>query len=265
MSQSEKAGYYRALKDADVPMSKHYREYTTSELKQAYEHLVERQAAMAQHPSAPVEDYSPLGSTHGPPEVPAFDLPIAGEEPTPDYEELPDASFFGLQVKQADPEELPGQRQNSQPEDQPVRVDENGLVWFQEEIRKPAAPKPRARRVLRVADPGVKTQTIQVEGGYIESFEVAGNEVGRTSEIKVTMPTYQVGIFKDPRFPFRVHVYNGVQGFDLFEVQDYFGGAELVPAGVKRMYVSNVLCYDIRTTVRAIEDEYRRLQLAGKA
>jgi hypothetical protein len=37
-----------------------------------------------------------------------------------------------------------------------------------------------------------------------------------------------------------------------------------VPTEVKRMYVENVLCYDIRTTVRAIQTEFRQLQLAGK-
>jgi hypothetical protein len=61
-----------------------------------------------------------------------------------------------------------------------------------------------------------------------------------------------------------VHVYNDKQGFDLFEVQKYYGGAELVPTEIKRIYVENVLCYDIRTTVRAIQSEFRQLQLQQK-
>jgi hypothetical protein len=163
----------------------------------------------------------------------------------------------------ADPNELAGQRQNSKAEDEPIRVDDAGRLWFQEEIRKPSYPKARGRRVMTYTDPGVTTQTVK-NGDFIESFEVAGTEVGRTSEVKITLPSYQVGIYKDPRFPFRVHTYNGIEGFDLFEVADYYGGRELVPAEVKRIYVENVLCYDIRTTVRAINDEYRQLQLTGK-
>jgi hypothetical protein len=100
-------------------------------------------------------------------------------------------------------------------------------------------------------------------GDYTETFEIPGTEQ-RQAEVRVTLPAYQVGIYRDPRFPFKVHCYNGVEGFDLFEVQDFWGGAELVPAEVKRMYVENDLCYDIRTTVRAIEAEYRHLQLTGK-
>ena len=44
-------------------------------------------------------------------------------------------------------------------------------------------------------------------------------------------------------------------------VQEFYGGAEMVPADIKRIYVSHMLCYDIRTVIRAIESEYRREQL----
>ena len=82
--------------------------------------------------------------------------------------------------------------------------------------------------------------------------------------MKITLPSYQVGIYRDPRFPFKVYTYGGVNGFDLFGVQEFYGGPELVPASIKRMYVSNVLCYDVRTTIQAIEAEARQLALAGR-
>lgn len=83
-------------------------------------------------------------------------------------------------------------------------------------------------------------------------------------QAKITLPSYQVGIYKDPRFPFKIHEYNDVRGFDFFEVNDFYGGSDLVPAAIKRMYVESSLCYDIRTVVRAIEDEARHLQLTGR-
>jgi hypothetical protein len=264
MSQSEKAAYYKALKDSGVEFSKHYREYSTDELKAAYTKLTEGQQQQAHDPDFQQLEFPPQQRPTNPP-PPAPSTPIDSPE-----EEAP-SDFFGLQrpeqpkppIRPADPEEMAGQRQNSQDLTEPIRTDEQGRVWFQEEVRKPAFPKPRGRRVLTYMDTGVEQQTVK-SGEFVETFEVAGRGVPRATEVKITLPSYQVGIFKDPRFPFRVHIYNDVMGFDLFEVQDYYGGAELVPAECKRMYVENVLCYDIRTTVRAIEAEYRRLQLAGQ-
>ena len=161
---------------------------------------------------------------------------------------------------------MAGERLNTRDEDEPIRVDpETGYVWYQEEVRKPGYAKPRGRRRLTYLETGFETKTVK-NGEYTEQFEVAGDlSQGRPAEVRVTLPSYQVGIYKDPRFPFRIYVYDEKKGFDLFEVQRYFGGTEMVPAEVKRVYVENSLCYDIRTTVRAIQDEYRRLQLAGKA
>jgi hypothetical protein len=84
-------------------------------------------------------------------------------------------------------------------------------------------------------------------------------------EARITMPSYQVGIYIDPRFKhFKIHTYQGNNGFDLHDVHDFFGGAELVPEDIKRIYVENDLCYDIRSVVRSISSEFRRLQLMGK-
>lgn len=238
MSQTEKAAYYKELKEAGVPFTKHYREYSTEDLRAAYVKLT--------------------GNTK----------PIAVAE------EAPPSEFFGLQKPApadvvpppqapASPVEMAGERLNTQSVDDPIRTDEDGRIWYQEEILKPASPKPRGRRVLTYLETGVEEKQIKV-GDYIETFEVAGTGPARTAEVKVTLPSYQVGIYKDPRFPFRVHTYNGQQGFDLGEVETYYNGPEMVPSEVKRIYVSNVLCYDIRTTVRAIETEFRQLQLQGK-
>ena len=250
MSQTEKAAYFKALKAAGVTFDRHYREYSTEELKAAYDKL-EQADALPEPPLPPIPQA----------ETTITDVELDAEA----------AQFYGLPApdtsrvprKAADPQEMAGQRQNSQPEEEPIRVDEFGRLWYQEEVRKPAYPKPRGRRVLTYVDTGTKQQSIKV-GDYVETFEVAGDEVARVSEVKITLPSYQVGVYKDPRFPFKVHTYNGLEGFDLFGVRDYYGGAELVPADIKRVYVENVLCYDIRTTVRAIQDEYRELVLAGK-
>lgn len=275
MSQSEKSAYFQALKSAGVQFERHYREYSTAELKAAYDKLAESGAAPPLAPTEP-EPAPPTAAAAAPAAEPGpeldpeaahfFGFDVEPDLPTPqvtDPEVL--ARPAPPQAAQADPNEMAGARLNSQPEDLPIRIDEQGRAWYQEEVLKPPYPKPRGRRVLRYMDPGVQKRTV-VSGQYSESFEIPGDPANaRPAEVKITLPSYQVGIYKDPRFPFKVITYNGNQGFDLFEVQSYYGGAELVPAEIKRKYVENVLCYDIRTVVRAIESEYRRLQLAGKA
>lgn len=252
MSQTEKAAYYKALKAAGVAFDRHYREYSTEELAAAYSRLSEEQPEriLPEPPQAAEPEQAPQEAPPLPPRQPSPPLP-------------PRAPQAPTRVQPRDPAEMPGQRLNVQPEDEPIRTDESGLVWYQEEVRKPSYAKPRGRRVLKYMESGVETQTVQ-DGQYVETFEVAGRGPQVPAEVKVTLPSYQVGIYRDPRMPFKVHVYNEVRGFDLFEVQDYYGGAEMVPAEVKRMYVENVLCYDMRTTIRAIQTEYRQLQLAGK-
>ena len=243
MSQSDKAHFYNALKKAGVTFDKHYREYKTPELAEAYQKLVDAGAIE-------VDNTPP---TAAPP--PVVDPAAPKPPPPPAAPAIPRAP--------ANPDEMPGSRLNSKSPEQPIRVDENGLVWLQEEVRKPAYPKPRGRRVLKYLETGFKEETIK-DGEYVETFEVAGDAPGRPAEVKITLPSYQVGIYRDPRFPFKIYVYNENRGFDLFEVQDFYGGPELVPEEIKRVYIENVLCYDIRTTVRAIQSEFRQMQLAGK-
>ena len=162
----------------------------------------------------------------------------------------------------AAPDELAGLRQNTHGDDEPHRVDPaTGFLWYRDEVRKAAFPKPRGRRVQKYNDPGTKMMTVKA-GEYTESFEMPGDQ-NRVSEVRITLPSYQVGLYRNPTFPFRIHVYNNNEGFDLEDVQNYYGGAELVPADIKRKYVENVLCYDTRTTIRAIETEYRE-RVLGK-
>lgn len=172
------------------------------------------------------------------------------------------AAFEPPKSDAPDPEEMAGQRQN-QPEEV-IRVDSMGREWLQEEVRKPAYPKPRGRRVLKYLDEGVRQETVKTADGYVETFEVAGDRAGRSSEVKITLPSYQVGIYRDRRYPFKVHTYNDREGFDFFEVNDYWGGAELVPPSVKRIYIENELCYDMRSVIHTIQAEYRQLVLRNQ-
>lgn len=271
MSQQEKGELWRKLKDAGVKPSKHYRDYTTEDLRAAVGALEEAQPEPGPQPAPPPPDPADEVSAE---DAAAFFGGIQQareEEPdamritaTPGAERMPVQAATPPPVAAADPHEMPGQRLNQQEEWEPIRTDEEGRIWYQEEVLKPSFAKPRGRRVLQYTDTGVQTKTVKDEKGFVETFEVAGTMQRRPSEVKITLPSYQVGIYKDRRFPFKIHTYAGRQGFDLDEVQNYYGGAELVPETVKKEYVENVLCYNIRTVVRAIEFEYRQLQLQGK-
>lgn len=259
MSQTEKAAYYKALKEGGVKFEKHYREYSTEDLKAAYFKLTDSDVPLEPEPHPePQHRHPDLPPKLPPPEVDPEAAAFYGFDVQPKVSATP-----SIPTSQANPTEMAGERLNTKPEDEPIRTDEAGRIWYQEEIRKPAFPKPRGRRILTNLETGVEKKTVRA-GEYLETFEVAGTGPATVAEVKITLPSYQVGIYKDPRFPFRIHIYNEQQGFDLFEVHEFYGGPELVPAECKRIYVENVLCYDIRTTVRAIETEYRQLQLTGK-
>ena len=255
-----KSDLYNIRKDLDVPLTTSYASYTVEELQ------AELRAAGIQVEEVQLPDPEPaveapdllLPDDDGPPTEPLPPVTHSAgtvAAPTPQPAPIPQRS--------ADPNEMPGQRLNTQPEDEPIRIDEMGRAWYQEEVRKPSYPKPRGRRVLKYMERGVKTETVQ-NGEYVETFEVAGVGAAHPAEVKITLPSYQVGIYRDPRFPFKIHCYGDREGFDLFQVQEFYGGAELVPEVCKRIYVENDLCYDIRSVVRAIQTEHRQLQLMGK-
>lgn len=273
MGQSEKSALYQELKQANVEFEKTYQEYTEAELQAAVTRLrIERLSA-----SDVDEITGPDDGPHYEPDerdVEDVELPSAPGVPAPPVESRapevspPSPPVPAAPVARRDPLEVAGQRQNTNPEMEPIRVDpDTGFIWYQEEVRKPAAAKPRGRRVLTYMDSGVQTKQFsgQDENGtpFTETFEVAGNGAGVQQQAKITLPSYQVGIYKDPRFPFKIHVYNERRGFDYFDVANYYGGIELVPTDVKRTYVSNNLCFDMRTVIRNIQTAFRQLQLAG--
>ena len=250
MSTKVKGSYYRALKEAGVVFDLHYREYTTEQLKEAYERLpAELQAAHPIHMKGDPVASEPERAQETRVQVEQMNEVLRGvpeEDPDPPLSDEP------LDV-------IAGIRQNDGHAG-PIRKDSMGNLWFQEEIRKKGYASARARRKLQYMDSGFKTVTNRLPDGSTETVEVAGEEL-TASTVKITLPSYQVGIYLDSRFPFKIHVYADARGFDREEVEDYYGGYDRVPTEVKRIYVENVLCYDMRTVIRAIEDEARRLRL----
>ena len=250
MSTKVKGSYYRALKEAGVVFDLHYREYTTEQLKEAYERLpAELQAAHPIHMKGDPVASEPERAQETRVQVEQMNEVLRGvpeEDPDPPLSDEP------LDV-------IAGIRQNDGHAG-PIRKDSMGNLWYQEEIRKKGYASARARRKLQYMDSGFKTVTNRLPDGSTETVEVAGEEL-TASTVKITLPSYQVGIYLDSRFPFKIHVYADARGFDREEVEDYYGGYDRVPTEVKRIYVENVLCYDMRTVIRAIEDEARRLRL----
>ena len=145
------------------------------------------------------------------------------------------------------------------PADRPIRCDLQGRIWFRDDVPKPAIPRARMTRKTRYTDPGVKEErTFREDGRIDEIYEVAGEEA-REMTVTTTLPSYQVGRYKDSRFPFMIHVYNQQQGFDFSDVIEFYGGRELVPGTIKTVYIGNMLCYHISSTVQTIENNYSQL------
>lgn len=100
MSQSEKAAYYGALKEAGVKFGKPYRDYTTKELKNIAE---------SEGVAAPVEEpivLEPVATTQAPAE------PMAAETAY------------------------------SATNEQPIRTDEHGRIWFVRRCASRPLPDP---------------------------------------------------------------------------------------------------------------------------
>lgn len=281
MARAGKSAYYRALKDAGYSFEKHYRDYTAEQLKRAWEAHAE---ANGIDPTVQIPE-------------PKSAVPPKADEVAELREQLNEvaAAVSGLakmfanqpapapamaggappqqqqpsEVKPAmhdlDPNEHAGVTLNTHTDKDVIEIDQYGNKWYQKEVPKPAFPKPRGRRVLRYNDPGTRTEQIKV-GEYVETFEVAGDpKNARPSEIKITLPSYQTGIYQPPNMPFRVHTYQGNRGFNMEDVQKFYGGRDLVPDTIKRVYVCTDLCYDITSTIRTIENEYReRVLKTGK-
>lgn len=276
MSQGTKSGYYQALKAAGVKFERHYRDYSTEELAAAYGKLVQESPPGAVPPlPEPKAETPPPVPVARPNELEEMQRQIASlagtiqqlakivttprpSEPQPMRQEAPEVKAPEPEKFRGglDPTQHAGVTMNSHV-DRPIRVDEAGNQWFRNEVTKPGYAKARGRRVLRTTAEDTKLETITVNG-YTETFEIPdGNSTPRPTEIKVTLPSYQTGIYKAPGMPFKIHTYQGARAFDWEDVNAYYGGADLVPTSIKHVYVSSDLCYDITTTIRAIEDEYR--------
>ena len=117
MSQAEKAALWRELKERGVEFPLHYREYSQSQLEESLERVMEAEV--------------PTLSVH--PVSPAVAQPAAAPQPR-------------RVLPRREPDKVAGLRLNTHAEDEPLRVDENGLIWYQDEVRKAAFPKPRGRR-----------------------------------------------------------------------------------------------------------------------
>ena len=282
MSTNERAWYYRALKNQGYVFDKPFVSWTTAELKKLWEEhgdtplppepepveeaaptlpprqpnaeMEELRSDMAQL-AATVRELVALQTQQQQQTAPA--APILGETqplPTP-----PPPGFL-------DPNEHAGLTLNTHAEDEVLEVDEFGNEWYRREVAKPGFPKPRGRRVYKYADAGTSKERIDVGDGYYEEFEISGSpKNARPSEIHITLPSHQTGVYRSPNMPFRIHTYQGVRGFNMQDVDAFYGGRDLVPSSIKRMYVSMDMCYDIRTTIRTIEDEYsERVLKKGK-
>lgn len=264
MAQGDKSSYYRAIKAAGYTFDKHYRDYTANELKAIWANISDEPIVTEKTP-IPEATQGAGSAARETDEI--ADLRTKFDQLASLVGSLADAVTKNHAVKEPAPqatqqfeaasEEHAGLTQNVRGGSHVIKIDPDGTRWFQMEVQKPSYPKPRGRRVLRFTDSGVQKETIKV-GEYTETFEIPGDPANaKINEVKVTLPSYQTGIFLSPNMPFKIHTYRGVRGFDLFDVQNYYGGPDLVPSTIKRCYISNDLCYDIQTTVRAIENEYR--------
>lgn len=263
MAQATKAAYYGALKAEGVEFDRHYRDYDTATLKDAWEtHAAAHGLPQIPNGGEP-ETVVPPRDNDG--EAEALRAQLAElsavvarlEEKSAREESLRTAPAPPRPKGTLDAREHAGVTLNSAPDDGVIRVDEHGNQWYQNEVTKPSYPKPRGRRVLRYTNPGVKLEQVRV-GEFIETFEIADDaSPGTTAEIKITLPSFQTGIYKAPNMPFKIHTYNGTRGFDMDDVDQYYGGRDLVPDTIKRTYVSNDMCYDMQSTIRTIENEYR--------
>lgn len=213
---------WQQLKDAGITPDLHYRDYTAEKLQSILdlnsEFMSEEKTTTAAEPRP--KSGTPMSST-------------------------PLSQTAGIHVNTHGDGEIP------------LREDpETGRVWYREEVRKPSGPQRRTRRVIQFQNASTVMQEHKLGDNTTESFEIPGEFTG-TSEARISLPSYQVGLYKDPNDPFRTHIYDERVGFDFHEVNEYYGGAERVPHTIKRIYVSNELCYDVYTVHAAINQEYR--------
>ena len=245
MTQAERKALWDELKEAGFTFTKHYRDYSIPELQESVEQVRQRTAARARSVAENPEDELSFDFAQSEIQFQA-DIDILREQPA---------------------DRVPGLRTNTHAGEKPIRIDENGRVWLQDEIRKPSIPTERGKRVLDYVDPGVKTVHVRDgNGSIVESFEMPGDSK-KISQARISLPAYQIGCFRDPALLgqfFKIHVYNEKMVFDFFDVERYFGGKHMIPQTVQREYTDTMLGFNIESVLQAIQDEYNDKILKGE-
>ena len=197
MSAALKGFYWKQLKELGIEFELPYRNYTLAQLRDSYEALVKEGLASPVDEDAARASYQAKAASQAPVEPQPQSQPTAPTAPTP---------ASAVPVSSQSVHEHAAERAYSAGYDEePVRIDPvTKFVWFREEVRKPAAPRPRARRKLTYVDPGTKTMEVS-DGRYVETVEVSGQQ-RNTGEVRITMPSYQVGVYLDPKFKDEVQI-----------------------------------------------------------
>lgn len=273
MAAPKKSVLYNKLKNArsmgvPVKFDKSYVEYTEKELEDLIEvYQIDDSFNAPETPEQePARDWDARRdeiNRAAPVSVPRQPVHLPSQQrPRPGLSPREQAAYLGVPLEDRG-QDRAGLTFNN-PADMALRVDSRGRVWYQDEVMKPAIPKPRMTRITSTVSHGVKeVETRNPDGTLNERFEVAGDE-NKKVEIRITTPSWQIGLYRDPRLPFMVHTYGGVAGFDYREIVAHYGGSELVPSTIKKLYVYNDLCFDIRSTRETMEKELRDMQLAGR-
>src|SRR5690606_6343296 len=192
MSQHTKSAYYNALKAAGVKFDKHYRDYTLSELREAYDRLAADVPPGVQ--LAPVVEPPPADTPQPRDDVAELRQELAGltkllgqlakvveaQQKAPDTTpSQPPKPKQPPKLNDFDPAEHAGVTLNSHGADEPIRVDPDGTQWFRNEANKPSFPKPRGRRGLRARAPRSVSETIKVDA-KTEAFGRRGDPANTT-------------------------------------------------------------------------------------
>lgn len=217
----KKSDAWRILKSAGVPLEKKFVQYKLTEL---YD-ILEQHGLLPDEP----QTIAPQSPPPPPPKV---------EEAPPDLRSVP--------------------RPAPAPRTRPENMDEYGRVWLQKEVHPLPAGAARPRRRFHRDLRGVRPESEVVQdrlnsSGTYETMDIPGEEMVATT-ITVTEPAYRTGLYIDPSFPWKVHTYDGAEGFDYEDVNNWFGGnSGDVPAEINRIYIKNMLCYDKSSLIRWIK------------
>jgi len=281
MAPPRKALLWKQLQEAknmgiEVPLTKQYVMYTEAELDDLLLQYVGAPPADPFEAATAPEPPQAAASAAFPASVPQAAAPAPRPQSGPpaatdrstwsQYSPRDLATILGVPLTDRNADRA-GLTFNTHGPNDPLRVDTMGRVWFMDEVQKPAIPKPRMRRKVRALSSDVRMEHRYNPNGTLdESFEVAGENVHEI-EIKITLPSSQVGVYFDPRFPFKIHQYNGRRAFDYEEIRDYYGGLDLIPTSIreKTIYIGTDLCFDMNAVRDTIEKEYRERVLGRSA